>query len=104
MLTGLHLHMLDKVKHQRLITIEVRSRIKELVKHQRLINIEVRLHIIELVKRLKQDGMEGYHNSGLQHQLRHRNLPDSEQRPLERGVFFILLNIGQILWRHHAEN
>jgi hypothetical protein len=96
--------MLDKVRHQRLITIEVRLHIKEQVRHQRLISIEVHSPIQDKGEHPKQDGMEWYHNNGLQHQSHHRNLPDSEQRPLERGVFFILLNIGQILWRYHAEN
>jgi hypothetical protein len=43
--------MLDKVKH-----------------HLRIV-IEVRLRMLDKVKHLKQDGMEWYHNSGLQHLL-----------------------------------
>jgi len=61
--------MRDKVKHLSHINIEVLLRIKELVKHHLLINIEVHLPMQDRVKHLKQDGMELYHNSGLQHLL-----------------------------------
>ena len=102
--TEVRLHMHVKVRHQRLISIEVRLHMHVKVRHRLLTNTEVRLHMQDRVKPPKQDGMELVHNSGLQHQLQHRNLPDSEQKTPRKRGFFYLINIRQLLWRHRGKD